>query len=87
MSSVVSNELHAQLYGLMPPDVVTSKAALLSPLHNGVVMSADAVTADGSVTVPEVVTVQPKLSVTVTVYVPAEQLLLVEVVEPPPVHA
>ena len=66
----------------MPPEVVAVALPLEPPLHDGSVPVVDADNEAGLLNVTLAVTVQLLTSVTVTVYVPEETLLKVEVVAP-----
>ena len=63
----------------MPPVAVTVAEPVLPVLQAGLVAVAVAVTTVGATNVTEEVAVHPRVSVTVTVYVPAPRLLMVAV--------
>jgi hypothetical protein len=73
---------HENKYGRVPPEAVTVALPVDWPKHNTSVWLVIATTNGlaGSVIVALAVAVQPRESVTVTIYVPADRLLMVAVV-------
>ena len=68
---------------MVPPFTLTLPLPLFPPLHNTLVeVEPDATKVFGWVTVMLAVCVAPLLSITVTLYVPAVKLLILDVVAP-----
>ena len=83
IDAVVAVFDHAYVYGDVPPVADAVAPPSDNPLQVMVESTCEAATNTvGSVTVDELVEVQPFASVTVTVYVPADKLLAVAVVAP-----
>ena len=78
---VVAPVLHAKLFAPVPPDGV-AVSVVGSALAQTSTFAIETVGFGSTVSVPEPEPVQPFVSVTVTLYVPAVLVLMVEVVAP-----
>ena len=78
---VVAPVLHANVYAGVPPEGVAVKVDGSALAHTSG-LETNTVNAEPTVNVPEPEPVQPFVSVTVTLYVPAVLVLIVDVVAP-----